>query len=314
MRETIRQWPLVLLALLASLVMTSGCKSNPQLTPSPSGNVPEKTFTKEEIVAEVGGITITRQQLMDRLVTAYGSQVLRSMMLTVVVNEEAKQLGIKVTDEEIMQELSFLSQGYEDEEQFYQAMEEQLGMSRQEVEEDARYRLSLEKLSVHNVEVTDAEIDQYLVEHQEELEPRQLFQIAHIVIESKETADALLTQLIEGADFADIARMYSVDEFTADAGGDLGWVENRDPFEDPKVLNAVAAMQLGEVTGPIETERGYVLVQLNGRKELGSKSDEEIRLEVSRQLALGKAVSMQKLEQVLLDKYQAEVKQPSYQP
>lgn len=314
MRETIRQRPLVLLALLATLIFTSGCNSNSEASPTPSGNVPKETIPKDEIIAEVGDVSITRQQLMDRLVSEYGYQTLRSMMLIEAVNKEANLFGITVTEDELTKEIINLKQGYEDEEQFYRAMEQELHMNREEIREDARYRLLLEKLSIRDVSVTQSEIDVYLEEHHEEYEPRKQFHIAQIVVEAKEEADALLTQLAGGADFGTLARTHSLDEFTADEGGELGWVEDQDPFEAPELLLAATSMQVGEIKGPVKTEKGYVIVQLNGRKVLGTKTKEEITSEVRRQLALGKAATMKELEQTLLNKYKAVVKEPSMAP
>lgn len=308
MRETIRQRPLVLLALLATLILTSGCSSNSEPSPTPSGNVPKETIPVEDIVAEIGDVSITRQQLMDRLLSEYGNQTLRSMMLIEAVNKEAEAFGITVTDDELNQEINILMQGYEDEEQFYKAMREQLNMDQRDIREDARYRLLLEKLSIRDVGVTPSEIDQYLEEHHQEYEPQKQFQIAQIVVETKEEADELLSQLTDGADFGELARMHSVDEFTADEGGALGWIEENDPFEAPEVLQAVVSMQVGEVKGPLEVELGHAIIKLDGRKVLGTKTEEEIRLEVRRQIALGKAVSMRELEQMLLNKYKATIK------
>ncbi|MCD9026309.1 peptidylprolyl isomerase [Cohnella silvisoli] len=312
MRETIRYKPVVLLALLATVFMTSGCQSDP--LPTPSGSIPRETIEKDEIVATAGNVSITRRQLLDKLISSYGAQTLRSMMLTEVVNEEAIALQIAVTDDELEQELSLMKQGYEDEQQFYKAMEEQLGLNPEEVREDARYRLLLEKLAIHHVTVTESEIDRYLEEHRKEFQPLKKYQIAQIVVEKKEQAQGLLSQLADGADFGVLARKFSLDEFSADAGGDLGWVEDQDPFVAPGVLQAVADMHSGQVTGPIKTDQGYVIVQLNGRSVEKTKTDETIRIEVRRQIALGKAVSMKDMEQALLKKYNAQVIDPSLRP
>jgi foldase protein PrsA len=111
-----------------------------------------------------------------------------------------------------------------------------------------------------------------------------------------------------------LARTYSLDEFTADEGGELGWVEDQDPFESQTILQAAASMQVGEVTGPLQTEEGYVIVRLDGRSESQTESEAEIRMEIKRQLALGKAGSMRDLEQALLIKYHADIRTPSLRP
>ncbi|WP_167747161.1 peptidylprolyl isomerase [Cohnella luojiensis] len=309
MRETIRRKPLVLLALLATLFMTSGCQST-ESSPVPAPS----TVAEDQTIATVGGTAISRGQLLERLLSSHGTETLRSMMLAEAVKEEAKSLQVEVSSDELEQELRLMKQGYEDEDEFYKAMEEQLGMSREEVLEDARYRLLLEKLSIQGVTVTETEIDEYLREHSEEFQPRTQYQLAQIVVQTEKLAEGLLTRLTEGAEFGDLAREYSIDEFTADEGGELGWIEDQDPFESQAVFQAASEMQVGEVSGPIETDHGYVILRLDGRSEVQTRSEEDNRAEARRLLALGKAVSTKELEHSLLNKYHAEVKEPSLRP
>jgi len=312
MRETIRRKPLVLLALLATLTVSSGCSQDSSIAPTASG--PSEKPAENEIVATIGGTAISRQQLNDRLLASYGSQTLRSMMLEAAVSKETRDLGIEVTDEELERELSSMMQGYEDEAAFYRTMHEQLGMNKEEVREDARYRLLLEKLSIRNVTVEPAEIDRFIEEHREEFQPDRKYRLAQIVVHTKELATGLLGKLKQGEDFAELARTYSIDEFTADTGGELGWIEANDPFVAESVLAEAASMQVGEIVGPIPTDQGFAVIRLDARSELRSRPEEEIRLEARKQLALGKAMSMRELEEQLLNKYGAEVKIPSLKP
>ncbi len=308
-RETIRREPLVLLALLVTMVMTSSCQSSSS-KPISGESSPKESVVESDVVATIGKSAISRQSLLDQLLSIHGSQTLRSMMLLIAVQEEADSLKIEVKEDELEQELSHMKQGYEDEEQFYKAMNE-LGMDRNEVREDARYRLLLEKISIHNVTVNPSEVDAYLEEHRGEFLPLKSYQLAKIVVQTKELADGLLVQLAAGEDFAELARQYSIDEFTADEGGELGWVEEQDPFEAHEVLEAVSSMQVGETTGPIQTDQGYVVVRLDGRSESQTMSEEDMRKAIQHQVALGKAVSLRDLEQSLLTKYNADVKEPS---
>ncbi|MFC5530040.1 peptidyl-prolyl cis-trans isomerase [Cohnella yongneupensis] len=317
MRETIRHWPLVLLALFTWVM--SGCDSESRKAlpvPSPSSAVPITThlpssqpsdLTQGEIVAKVGTASITREQLTDRLLAQNGKQTLRELMLAEAVAQEANELGLQVTPEELDQELLVMRQGYDSEEQFYEAMHDQLGMSRDDVQAEARYRLLTEKLSIRDIIVTDAELDQYIADHKELTTIRYYYDLAQIVVEDEATARELLTQLEGGAAFGALAERYSLDEFTADTGGELGWVEDRDPFTDPEVLKNASEMEVGDITGPIETGNGYVIVALNGRRQEQPRGMEEIRTSARREIALGKAKPMRELEQSLLEKYGAEV-------
>ena len=63
-----------------------------------------------------------------------------------------------------------------------------------------------------------------------------------------------------GADFAALARVNSDDTGSKAAGGDLGWVAKdvmAKPFED-----ALFAMQVGEIRGPVKTTFGWHVIQL----------------------------------------------------
>jgi len=315
MRETIRRMPpLVLMALLATLMLASGCTRDGAILAPDEHEPSESAAGEDDVVATVGGFSISRQQLMDKLLASYGSQTLRSMMLAEAVKEEAKSLHIEVTDEEMEKELRWMSQGYEDEADFYRSMEKQLGMNRQEVREDAHYRLLLEKLSIYNVQVSSEEIDHYLNEHWAEFQPVRQYRIFKIVVQTDELARGLLDKLGQGEDFAELARTHSIDEFTADQGGDAGWIESHDPFEAPEVLDQASAMQTGDIAGPVVTDQGFVIVRLDGVSEVQTRSEEDIRQEVRKQIALGKAVPADDMERAMLEKYGAIIQDQALRP
>ena len=313
MRETIRLWPLVLLALFTWVV--AGCDSTSPAataspTPSPGSATPTPVSSgaaQGDIVARVGGTTITRAQLADRLLTEYGKQTLRELMLAAAVDQEAAALRLEVSPDELARQLTEMRQGYESEEQFYEAMRDQLGMSGEDVRNEARYRVLTEKLTLLGIDVSKAEIDRYIAEHPELTAAKRYYELAQIVVADEKTANQLLAQLEGGAAFGALAERYSADEFTAGSGGDLGWIEDQDPFMDPDVLRTASELEVGQVTGPIETGNGYVIVALNGRRQEDAPSPEAIRAEARRQAALGKAVPVRELERKLLDKYGAEV-------
>ena len=228
-------------------------------------------------------------------------------MLAAAVDQEAAALRLEVSPDELARQLAEMRQGYESEEQFYEAMRDQLGMSGEDVRNEARYRVLTEKLTLLGIDVSKAEIDRYIAEHPELTAAKRYYELAQIVVADEKTANQLLAQLEGGAAFGALAERYSADEFTAGSGGDLGWIEDQDPFMDPDVLRTASELEVGQVTGPIETGNGYVIVALNGRRQEDAPSPEAIRAEARRQAALGKAVPVRELERKLLDKYGAEV-------
>src|SRR5690606_16707880 len=96
---------------------------------------------------------------------------------------------------------------------------------------------------------------------------------SHILVQVPEGADAAAKAAAKaeaeklaaeakapGADFAARARANSDDNVSAASGGDLGWV-TRDMVDEP-FADALFAMQPGEVSGPVESEFGWHVIQL----------------------------------------------------
>src|SRR5579859_3444944 len=97
---------------------------------------------------------------------------------------------------------------------------------------------------------------------------------------AKAKADDILKQLKAGADFAKLAQQYSDDTGSAKQGGELGNVTRGimvKPFED-----ALFAMQKpGDIAGPVKTQFGYHIIQLEGIKAAAQKPFSEVRAQLA---------------------------------
>jgi peptidyl-prolyl cis-trans isomerase C len=86
------------------------------------------------------------------------------------------------------------------------------------------------------------------------------YKARHILVDTKEKAEAIIKQLEAGADFAKLAAQDSKDP-SGKNGGDLGWFNPQSmvkPFAD-----AVAALKKGETTKqPVQTQYGWHVIQL----------------------------------------------------
>jgi len=85
------------------------------------------------------------------------------------------------------------------------------------------------------------------------------YNAAHILVATEEEAKTLKAEIDGGADFGDMAKQHSSDGAAA-GGGDLGWFSQGmmvKPFED-----AVLAMEVGAVSGPVQTQFGWHLIKL----------------------------------------------------
>lgn len=98
--------------------------------------------------------------------------------------------------------------------------------------------------------------------------------VRHILIKpseilSVEEARAKLAQLrervINGEDFAALARAHSEDGISAANGGDLGWVNPRQLV--PEFERAMNALAVNELSEPVQSGFGLHLIQVLGRRE-----------------------------------------------
>ncbi|WP_426417487.1 SurA N-terminal domain-containing protein [Aestuariirhabdus sp. LZHN29] len=116
---------------------------------------------------------------------------------------------------------------------------------------------------------------------------------AHILLEVSETkpdqemadlAAELKQRIDSGEDFAQLAREFSSDTFSAEQGGDLGVVEEGflgDAFDD-----ALASLEPGQVSAPIKTDFGYQLVKLVSTESIAVPAMDDVREQLIRELKL----------------------------
>lgn len=88
-------------------------------------------------------------------------------------------------------------------------------------------------------------------------------------------ADSLLRELRAGADFTELAAEYSDDVVSGQNGGDLGWFRRGDMVRDFE--NAAFALAEGQIGGPVETEFGYHIIQIQ-RIRLSERNGRHILL------------------------------------
>jgi parvulin-like peptidyl-prolyl isomerase len=88
-------------------------------------------------------------------------------------------------------------------------------------------------------------------------------------------------KIVRGADFADLARIYSEDS-TQDRGGDWGWVKQGDL--NPEMEAVVFRLPQGKVSEIIELNQTYYLLLAEQKKGGNTKPLKEVRDEIERRL------------------------------
>ncbi|NIK80111.1 foldase protein PrsA [Paenibacillus castaneae] len=259
----------------------------------------------EQAVARIGTESISAAELIEQLYQQYGDTVLRTIMVHKVIDLEAKASKLTVSSEEMESELEKSYEAYDGEKRFYDVMLEQVGMTKEQVLEDLRYKLLLEKIAIRGIHVSDEEVDRYITNNPDEFTARLQLHLQWIVTESEKEASSVLGLLASGEDFAMLAKTYSIDAFTADAGGDIGLIDADDPFYNRNMLDAASHLQVAETAGPIEVDGNYAIIRVVERQTTTGMTGRKLHDSVRKQLALEHAGSLTDVEDNLLDKYEA---------
>lgn len=88
---------------------------------------------------------------------------------------------------------------------------------------------------------------------------------SHILVATEEEAETVLTRLEEGEDFAALAAELSIDTQSGAQGGDLGC--NPPGQFVPEFAEAAMSAEIGEVTGPVESQFGFHLILVSERTD-----------------------------------------------
>lgn len=228
-------------------------------------------------------------------------------MVKAAVKMEAQASGLKVSSEELQAELVSMMKGYDGEGQYYAAMKEQLGLTPDQIREDAEERLLLGKIAVQIVNVTESEVDAYIAENDAQFVERTQLRVSWIKTATAKEAEDVLRRLEAGEDFALMANAYSIDSATAADGGDLGYMDADDPLVDQRVLEAANRLDVGQSTGPVEVDGGEAILKLTEKKTDRPLDEEQQRLQARTEIAFSKLDGQRAVEDRLLVKYDAVV-------
>ncbi|SHM67932.1 peptidylprolyl isomerase [Phytopseudomonas punonensis] len=221
----------------------------------------------QQTIAKRGGevppANVLTQQVLDRL-------ILENIQL-----QMGERSGIRISDEELNQAMATVAQrNGMTIEQFRDALAKD-GLSFN----DARDQISREMIIsrvrqrrvAERIQVTEQEVKNFLASDLGKMQLSEEFHLANIVIPIQEDASSEALQAAErraqdiyqqarqGGDFAKLAIANSASETALD-GGDMGWrkaAQLPPPFD-----SMISAMSVGDVTEPIRTPGGFILLKV----------------------------------------------------
>ena len=202
-------------------------------------------------------------------------QVLRTMVDDELKRQEAKRLGLVITDKEVekiilnLETSNKISKG---------GMEKQLAKRKVDMSvfyNQIRAELSWKELVNgrygRSVLISDEEIEEVLIKSiNNEGKPEYLISEIFLPVDNPENegeitamANRLIEQIRNGANFATLAKNFSKST-SADKGGNLGW--NRTGQLDQELDSALAQLRPGQLSQPIRTLDGFYILALKDQR------------------------------------------------
>lgn len=292
-------------ALCLALACLAGCQAPAVSDPETDAMVEEAVSSSgvnvEDVAAVVSGNVVTQQQVDEAVATKRvrlgcendedWQSYLRNSGLTawdvraatikdivdnILIETEAERLGIDVSDE-LRQRMEYLGNLYPSHAAFVEAIEDK-GYTEQSYMRAVRDNLlwrAVREAVVSDPQPTEEQVRQYAVVVAPTLVGRRS---SHILFASDDyaTAQQVLEQLEQGADFAELAAEYSIDSTAAD-GGDVGW-DSLNTFV-PAYQNALDGLEPGEVSGIVRTSFGYHIILCTDKYEAPTDADGNIDID-----------------------------------
>ena len=216
---------------------------------------------KQDIVALIGKNKITYQSWQTELEKNYGEKVLKELIDREVVANLAEQENIEVSDKLIDREISllFTMQGILNE-------EEETNME-QTWRNEITHRYQLEELLTKDINITETEIREYYDNYKNQYEFKESIQVSHILVDDRDTAEKVYDELESGANFASLAREYSIEEQATRDGGYLGYYTRESEFLPDEYYTIAVELDEDSYSKPFLGGNGVAIVYLPLRHE-----------------------------------------------
>ncbi|WFE68152.1 peptidylprolyl isomerase [Thiomicrospira sp. R3] len=255
---------------------------------------------KEEV--DLALIELRQRQIAIPDPASLQQRVLDNMIMQTLQEERARQRGLRVSDEEINEQLLQMAQANNlSLLQLIDALNRQMHNGFAQVRQDISEQILIQKLRevevISQIFVTEQEVAHFIQRRQLE-QNNFLYHIAHILItrpdsptreqrqELENKVADIHRRLMSGEDFAQLAVRYS-EGSRALNGGDLGVLA----FDQiPSFFaDAIENLQPGEISPVIESPSGYHLVKLNALTEAGQGNGITLEQEAIQAIRMRKA-------------------------
>ncbi|MBP9956656.1 MAG: peptidylprolyl isomerase [Pseudomonas sp.] len=206
---------------------------------------------------------------------ALAAQVLERLIVENLQLQLGERSGIRIGDEELNQALATIAQRNNLSLEQFRAALARDGLSYEDAREQVHRELVISRVRqrrvAERVQVSEQEVQNFLASDLGKLQLGEEYRLANILVplaegaspadiqRAEQRARDLYAQLQRGADFARLAVANSASENALD-GGEIGW---RKAAQLPPPFDAMLGqMRVGEVSEPLRTPPGFILLKL----------------------------------------------------
>jgi peptidyl-prolyl cis-trans isomerase SurA len=293
--QTVITWPVRVecgLRLCIGLLLVGGCWLWEPATPTYAARL------EDRIVAVVNKDLIMLSELkrdllpdqerlrklykgeeLERRLRAAEATAITKMIERKLQLQAAKNRGVEVTDQEVVQAVEELKkQG------------EKFDAADSAAAKTVREQLLLMRVVDREVRgvimVADSDMKRYYEEHQDRFAYPEEYQLSQILIKPRNEdemaiargrAEALLAALKQGESFDELALRFS-DGANASRGGRLGLVRQGELL--PAIEQAVSGLPVGGMTGIVETSEGLHIVRVDDKKPRQFRPYDQVKTEI----------------------------------
>lgn len=249
----------------------------------------------DSVVAVVNSDAIMRSELDDRMaqieqqVQSQGGnlpprsqlerQVLERMVMEEIQLQMAKDANLSINDTELNAQVRSIAEANSMTlEEFADALEAEgttLAAVREEVRRELLMRQVQQRQIRSRVSISDRDVERFLSQQGQSSEQNFIEETRarHVLIaltpnrdenQARARAEEVRERIMQGADFASVAREVSDDSGSALNGGALGWV--RPGQTVPAFEEAMRGLEVGQISQPVRSQFGYHLIEVEERR------------------------------------------------
>ncbi|MFH2000262.1 MAG: peptidylprolyl isomerase [Planctomycetota bacterium] len=310
----------ITLSLLIFMVAFIGCQEKMEI-PTESDAMPAEISMQsgnpapDAVAATVNGTEITASEVdgeLRNILTNYRNKIAPEQLQTMIPMLKQKALeqlvnmklltdqvvkdGISIDESLLDEKFAEIASQFPDPEEFDTQLA-MAGLTKEKLRSEIDMNLKIDKLLEEKMmvesQVSDETVSEYYTQNMESFQRPEEVKASHILIakkqedteetkqEKKDKLSDLRKQIVDGADFAELASVNS-DCPSKSQGGDLGFF-TRERMA-PSFAEAAFSLEKGGLSEIVETQFGYHLIQTTDKHEAGVVLLEEVKENIKKYL------------------------------